>query len=218
MSARDNILAKLRKANAYPMAEPQTFDYYQEMSPEWESETARLRHWAATMRAVKTEIFWVRENDWEQKLVEVAKQKGLQNMLLSPQTEHGRRAQAALQAASVETRAFAKPIDDWKDEFIAHTGTIMMVSSPEEPRSQSLVPPVHICLFDTRKMYDTFHAALHGEALIEAMPTNIILVSGPSKTADIQLTLAYGAHGPRDMVVLAVLPENIDPADLENAA
>ena len=68
MSARDNILAKLRKANAYPMAEPQTFDYYQEMSPEWESETDRLRHWAATMRAVKTEIFWVRENDWEQKL------------------------------------------------------------------------------------------------------------------------------------------------------
>ena len=50
------------------------------------------------------------------------------------------------------------------------------------------------------------------------MHTNIILVSGPSKTADIQLTLAYGAHGPRDMVVLAVLPENIDPADLENAA
>ena len=188
MSARDNILAKLRKANAYPMAEPQTFDYYQEMSPEWESETDRLRHWAATMRAVKTEIFWVREHDWEQKLVEVAQQKGLQNMLLSPQTGHGRRAQAALQAASVETR------------------------------SQSLVPPVHICLFDTRKMYDTFHAALHGEALIEAMPTNIILVSGPSKTADIQLTLAYGAHGPRDMVVLAILPENIDPADLENAA
>ena len=232
MSARDNILAKLRKANAYPMAEPQTFDYYQEMSPEWESETARLRHWAATMRAVKTEIFWVREHDWEQKLVEVAQQKGLQNMLLSPQTEHGRRAQAALQAASVETRAFAKPIDDWKDEFfadvqagftssvcgIAHTGTIMLVSSPEEPRSQSLVPPVHICLFDTRKMYDTFHAALHGEALIEAMPTNIILASGPSKTADIQLTLAFGAHGPRDMVVLAILPENIDPADLENAA
>ena len=213
MSARNNILAKLRKANAYPMAEPQTFDYYQEMSPEWESETDRLRHWAATMRAVKTEIFWVREHDWEQKLVEVAQQKGLQNMLLSPQTEHGRRAQSALQAASVETRAFAKPIDDWKDEFfadvqagftssvcgIAHTGTIMLVSSPEEPRSQSLVPPVHICLFDTRK-------------------TNIILVSGPSKTADIQLTLAYGAHGPRDMVVLAVLPENIDPADLENAA
>jgi len=100
----------------------------------------------------------------------------------------------------------------------SHPGTVMLVSSPEEPRSQSLVPPVHICLFDTRKMYDTFHAALHGEALIEAMPTNIILASGPSKTADIQLTLAYGAHGPRDLVVLAVLPDHISPADLEENA
>ena len=232
MSARENILAKLRQANAYPMAEPQTHDYYQEMSPTWDNEVARLKHWAKTMRAVKTEIFWVRENDWENTLVEVAQQKGLRNMLLSPQTAHGKRAETALAQAGFATRGFEQKIEDWKDDFfanvdagftaslcgIAHTGTIMLVSSPEEPRSQSLVPPVHICLFDTRKMYDTFHAALHGEALIEAMPTNIILVSGPSKTADIQLTLAYGAHGPRDMVVLAVLPENIDPADLENAA
>ncbi len=232
MSARDNILAKLRKANAYPMAEPQTFDYYQEMSPEWESETARLRHWAATMRAVKTEIFWVREHDWEQKLVEVARQKGLQNMLLSPQTAHGKRAETALAQAGFATRGFEQKIEDWKNDFfanvdagftaslcgIAHTGTVMLVSSVEEPRSQSLVPPVHFCLFDTRKLYDTFYAALTGEKLVDEMPTNIILVSGPSKTADIQLTLAYGAHGPRDMVVLAVLPENIDPADLENAA
>ena len=154
MSARDNILAKLRKANAYPMAEPQTFDYYQEMSPEWESETARLRHWATTMRAVKTEIFWVRENDWENTLVEVAQQKGLKNMLLSPQTAHGSRAEKALTQAGLATRGFEQKIDDWKDDFlptwtrgftsslcgIAHTGTVMLVSSVEEPRSQSLVP------------------------------------------------------------------------------
>ena len=35
MSARDNILAKLRKANAYPLAEPKTFVSYHELSPEW---------------------------------------------------------------------------------------------------------------------------------------------------------------------------------------
>jgi uncharacterized protein NMB1437 len=51
--------------------------------------------------------------------------------------------------------------------------------------------------------------------LVNGMPTNVILVSGPSKTADIQLTLAYGAHGPRDLVVLAMLPENLTAADLE---
>jgi L-lactate dehydrogenase complex protein LldG len=36
------------------------------------------------------------------------------------------------------------------------------------------------------------------------MPTNLLLVSGPSKTADIQQTLAYGAHGPKELVVVLV--------------
>ncbi len=230
MSARENILTKLRQANAYPMAEPQTDDYYKEMSPTWENEVERLKHWAKTMRAVKTEIFWVRESDWEKTLVEVAQQKGLSNMLLSPQTAHGSRAEKALTQAGLATRGFEQKIDDWKDDFfanvdagftaslcgIAHTGTVILVSSVDEPRSQSLVPPVHFCLFDTRKLYDTFYAALTGENLVADMPTNIILISGPSKTADIQLTLAFGAHGPRDLVVLAVLPEHISPSDLED--
>lgn len=232
MSARENILAKLRKANAYPMVEPQTFDYYKEMSPTWDNEIARLKHWAKAMRAVKTEIFWVHENDWESTLVQVAQDKGLKNLLLSPKTASGQRAEKAVQAASIASRHFDQHLENWKDEFfaeidagftsslcgIAHTGTVILTSSPEEPRSQSLVPPVHICLFDTSKMYDTFHAALHGEQLGDNMPTNVILISGPSKTADIQLTLAFGAHGPRDLVVLAILPEHINPADLEETA
>ena len=76
------------------------------MSPTWDNEVARLKHWAKTMRAVKTEIFWVRENDWENTLVEVAQQKGLHNMLLSPQTAHGKRAQTALAQAGLTTRGF----------------------------------------------------------------------------------------------------------------
>lgn len=102
---------------------------------------------------------------------------------------------------------------------IARTGTLMLFSSPEEPRTLSLVPPVHFCLFDTAKMYNEFHNAVEGEKLVEnGMPTNVFLISGPSKTADIQLTLAYGAHGPRDLVILAILPDHISPADLEENA
>jgi L-lactate dehydrogenase complex protein LldG len=40
------------------------------------------------------------------------------------------------------------------------------------------------------------------ERWAEAMPTNALVISGPSKTADIQQTLAYGAHGPRELIVL----------------
>ena len=56
MSARENILAKLKKADALPMEEPAVFDYYREMGVSWDSEVERLKHWAAAMRAVKTEI------------------------------------------------------------------------------------------------------------------------------------------------------------------
>lgn len=228
MSARDNILAKLRRAAAAPMKEPETAAYYQEMTPHWESEAGRLKHWAKAMRAVKTEIHWVRADNWAQTLVKVAQEKGLRNILLPLQTEHGRTAAAAAEAAGIEVKAFEQPIENWKDEFftdidagftdcrcgIAHTGTLVLWPSESQPRSQSLVPPVHICLFDAAKMYNDFYSAMQGENMAAGMPTNVVLVSGPSKTADIQLTLAYGAHGPRDMVVLAVLPDHIDEADL----
>lgn len=228
-NARANILAKLRQAAAAPMPEPDTAAYYREMSPVWESEEGRLKHWAKAMRAVKTEIYWVRRNDWPQTLVKVAREKGLRNILLPLATEHGMEAEKAVRTAGIAVKAFDRPIEDWKDSFfndvdagftdvrcgIAQTGTLLLWPSEEQPRSQSLVPPVHICLFDTAKMYDHFYSAVQGENMAAGMPTNAVLVSGPSKTADIQLTLAYGAHGPRDMVVLAVLPEHINPSDLD---
>jgi len=43
---------------------------------------------------------------------------------------------------------------------------------------------------------------MHEQGWAGAMPTNALLVSGPSKTADIQQTLAYGAHGPKELLVL----------------
>ncbi len=228
MSARENILAKLRRAAAAPMKEPETAAYYQEMTPQWESEAGRLKHWAKAMRAVKTEIHWVRADNWAQMLVKVAQEKGLRNIMLPLQTEHGRVAATAAEAAGIEVKTFEQPIENWKDEFfadidagftdvrcgIAHTGTLVLWPSESQPRSQSLVPPVHICLFDAAKMYNDFYSAMQGENMAAGMPTNVVLVSGPSKTADIQLTLAYGAHGPRDMVVLAVLPDHIAEADL----
>jgi L-lactate dehydrogenase complex protein LldG len=36
------------------------------------------------------------------------------------------------------------------------------------------------------------------------MPTNALLISGPSKTADIEMTLAFGVHGPRELIVLII--------------
>jgi len=45
-----------------------------------------------------------------------------------------------------------------------------------------------------------------------------LLVSGPSKTSDIQQTLAYGAHGPRQLVLILVVPEGLDDAFIAQLA
>ena len=161
-------------------------------------------------------------------------EKGINNIVLPLQAEHGQTAASILQHKRPVTQitAFDRKLEDWKDELfanvdagftdikagIAHTGTLLLWSTPEQPRTMSLVPPIHIALFDTTTLYDDFYNAMHGEHMPAGMPTNVVLISGPSKTSDIQLTLAFGAHGPRDLVVLAVLPDEITISDVEATA
>ena len=68
----------------------------------------------------------------------------------------------------------------------------------------SLVPPLHIALVYADRLHADLHAAMRAEQWASGMPTNLVLVSGPSKTSDIQQTLAYGAHGPRELWVVIV--------------
>ena len=114
MSARENILAKLRQAKRTPLPEPQTQAYYHEMTPQWENDVARLKHWAAAMRAVKTEIYWVSAQNWTSTLCQVAQEKGLRNILLPLKTEHGKQAAQALQEqGTVEIKTFEQEIEHW---------------------------------------------------------------------------------------------------------
>ncbi|RDV25456.1 lactate utilization protein [Alteromonas aestuariivivens] len=92
---------------------------------------------------------------------------------------------------------------------IAATGTIVLWPSEDEPRTLSLVPPLHFVLVDTHKMVSDFATLLKSEHWGAELPANVLLISGPSKTADIQQTLAYGAHGPKELVVL-LLNNNTD--------
>jgi L-lactate dehydrogenase complex protein LldG len=85
---------------------------------------------------------------------------------------------------------------------IAETGTLVLWPDAHEPRLLSLVPPVHFVLLDAAALHTDLHAAVTAEGWADGMPTNALLISGPSKTADIQQVLAYGAHGPRELIVL----------------
>lgn len=82
------------------------------------------------------------------------------------------------------------------------------MADPEEPRSFSLVPPVHIAILEAGDIYNTFADLIEKEKWNQRMPTNALLISGPSKTADIEQTLAYGVHGPIELVIIVVTEEN----------
>jgi L-lactate dehydrogenase complex protein LldG len=66
----------------------------------------------------------------------------------------------------------------------------------------SLIPPIHFAVLEADKIYNSFCEVIQKENWPERMPTNSLLISGPSKTADIELILAFGVHGPKEVVVI----------------
>jgi L-lactate dehydrogenase complex protein LldG len=79
------------------------------------------------------------------------------------------------------------------DAALPETGTLLLRSAPERPRVVSLLPRVHLAIFTPAVL----RADLH-HAFAEAKDAGYsVLVTGPSRTADIELTLTLGVHGPK---------------------
>jgi L-lactate dehydrogenase complex protein LldG len=88
------------------------------------------------------------------------------------------------------------------DAALAETGSLVVSSGPGRSRMVSLLPPVHIALVPASSLTpDLFTwTAARGQAV----PAALTLISGPSKTADIEQTLAIGVHGPKRLIVILV--------------
>ncbi|HJQ71008.1 MAG TPA: lactate utilization protein [Blastocatellia bacterium] len=87
------------------------------------------------------------------------------------------------------------------DYAIADTGTLVLISGPGRARSASLVPPVHLALVEARQIIsglDDLFALLSDSSPASA----ITFITGPSRTADIELTLVVGVHGPQQLHVI----------------
>jgi len=184
------------------------------------SPAQRVDAFEAALTAAHAEVFRASAGEWPAQLARSIANAGVRRLLLDTRRAEGAALAAAL-PATVEPVAFARPIEAWKAELfdtveagftvarsgIAATGTLIVCPDGGSPRTMSLAPPLHIALVYA----DTLHRDLHEAARIErwgdGMPTNLVLVSGPSKTSDIQQTLAYGAHGPRRLWVVIVTDE-----------
>jgi len=88
---------------------------------------------------------------------------------------------------------------------LAATGTVAVPSGPGSPRATSLVPPAHVCLVRTADVVEDLAEALERfAALPSGLPSALAWVSGPSRSADLELILTLGVHGPASVDVVLV--------------
>ena len=88
---------------------------------------------------------------------------------------------------------------------IAETGSLALASGPDEPRSFSLLPPIHIAVVERSQLVaDLFDLSDLFPGPWPELPSCLSLITGPSKTGDIELRLVTGVHGPGEVHVVLV--------------
>lgn len=226
IGAREKILGRLRSATSASTSHPGTDMSLDERIDahyaQWRAlgdagPAQRVDAFEAALTAAHAEVIRASADEWPAQLARCIAEAGVRRLLLDPRRAEGAALAAALPAA-VEPVAFARPIEAWKTELfdaveagftvarsgIAATGTLIVCPDRGSPRTMSLAPPLHIALIYADTLHRDLHEATRIERWGDGMPTNLVLVSGPSKTSDIQQTLAYGAHGPRRLWVVIV--------------
>lgn len=95
------------------------------------------------------------------------------------------------------------------DFCVAESATLVMRSGPGQPRAVSLVPSVHVAVIKMDQIIQSlselyFRLKFDPEEKEQGLTNCMTFISGPSKTADIELVMVHGAHGPRQMIVYVI--------------
>ncbi len=214
MSARDNILKRLRERTDGPLTAPDS-DFAVVTGRGWSAQE-RLERFERWISSVHGEVIHTSRDNWTADLAKLLQAKGARRLALGREHPVAAEARAALAEGEVTLIDADRDVEEWQQEQfastdagltstrggIAETGSLWLWPTPDEPRLISLVPPIHIAVLDADTLEDTFFDVIEAHGWAGGMPTNALLISGPSKTADIEQTLAYGVHGPRELIVL----------------
>ena len=210
IEARANILSRL-KAGLGDSRQLMTADDRGSANHYSWSRDEKVARFVDVISAVKGEVHQLSEAEWPTVVQKLLAERGINQLLVSEEKITGQ----MLSDSSLELIP-TTDFDSRKDELffsiqaslttakgaIAETGSLVLWPGEQEPRSMSLVPPVHIVLLHADDIHATLADAIRTEQWASGMPTNALLISGPSKTADIARILAYGAHGPKELIIL----------------
>lgn len=145
-------------------------------------------------------------------LRQIAEQRNSQRVAVSDSPLAGRVTNRAALSSEVLEHAAAETLFDcdlgvtgaqWG---VAETGTLVLESDAERHRLASLVPSAHVALVEARYIRQTLGEVL--QAINErgegGLSRAVTFITGPSRTSDIELTLAIGVHGPAELYVVVI--------------
>jgi L-lactate dehydrogenase complex protein LldG len=90
---------------------------------------------------------------------------------------------------------------------IAETGTLMLRSGPDSPTTLNFLPETHVVAVPASAIVGAYEDAwdmLRADQVEDTVPRSVNLITGPSRTADIEQTLQLGAHGPKNLHIVVV--------------
>lgn len=90
---------------------------------------------------------------------------------------------------------------------VAESGTVIQISGPDNPTTLNFLPEAHIVVLEVKDLFASYEEAwskLRDHLGEGQMPRVVNMISGPSRTADIEQTIVRPAHGPKNMHVLIV--------------
>lgn len=88
------------------------------------------------------------------------------------------------------------------DYAVAESGTLCLLHRADQPRLISLAPIIHLALVPAEVIYGVYETVLARIYEGESLPSQVTFITGPSITADIQMTPFRGMHGPRKLIVI----------------
>lgn len=215
--ARNDILSNLRKHTVESLPRQPENTFMSSHSGYSRTQTREALHAAFSRNRI--EMLLTNRKDWPDALRAVAAKHTLTSLVAGTDFFMEEGAQTLKNENTFTVSEFKQGFEQEKSRLfhqydagislaafgLAETGSLVLHTGEHAPRTLSLVPPTNIVLLHEENIlpdlntYLTKHAA---DAI--ARSSNTVIVSSPSKTADIQQKLAYGAHGPKRLVVLLI--------------
>jgi L-lactate dehydrogenase complex protein LldG len=203
ISSRDEILAKLRKGRQMRPTLPFP-------EPEWNSDVfPRPDNLLATFQLEFEAIFgkvYVGQSEPEliNKLIELLTERNINSLYCLDSLLHDK-LKPSINLTNKQDDFHSMEAAITRCEcLVARTGSVVVSSAHESGRRLNVFPPIHIVWAYASQLVPFVDDAisLMRERYASNLPSQITVVTGASRTADIEKTLVMGAHGPKELIVL----------------